>query len=389
MERAHIGIFGRCNAGKSTLLNLLTGAPTAMVSPRAGTTTDAVRKTGEITGVGPVVFIDTAGTDDHSPLGGQRMAATREAMRQVDLALLVFREWDGPEQELLETLQKEGIAVVLVRNEWGADDSRDNSDAADSACGHSGTFPREDGQNSPFLISLNALYGDPASLFDAISKALPHDEKPSLFGERVGVGDVVVLVIPIDGAAPAGRLILPQVQTIRELLDSHAITVVVQLTELAAALENVAPRLVVADSQVLAEVRELTPDEIEVTSFSILLAATKGDRALYERGLAAVDMLKEGDRILIAESCTHQSTCDDIGRVKIPHWLGEYTGVRLDFTVVPGLAPLPDDIADHALVVQCGGCMVTRRQIMNRLRRIDAAGVPVVNYGMLIQKIRR
>ncbi len=348
MERAHIAILGRCNAGKSSLLNLLTGAPTAVVSPEAGTTTDPVRKNSEVLGVGPVTFIDTAGWDDGSALGPQRVACTREAIRQADLALLVFREWGEPEEEILAELKKAGVAVVTVHN---------------------------------------LLTDDPAPIFEAIANALPREEKPSLFGENVKAGDTVLLVTPIDGAAPEGRLILPQVQTIRELLDKEAITIVVQPGQLAMALDKVTPSLIVTDSQVLKEVRAAAP-EIETTTFSILLAAAKGDRALYEKGLTAVGTLKDGGRVLIAESCTHQTSCEDIGRVKIPQWLEEYTGAKLDFTVLPGLAPLPDDLKEYALVVQCGGCMVTRTQLRRRIRAIAAAGVPVTNYGMLIQKIR-
>jgi small GTP-binding protein len=350
MERAHIAIFGRCNAGKSTLLNILTGAPTAVVSPEAGTTTDAVRKNSEILGVGPVTFIDTAGWDDNSTLGPERVARTREAMQQADLALLVFREWGAPEEEILAELNRVGVPAVRVHN---------------------------------------TLDDDPAPVFEAIRNALPPVERPSMFGGSVGAGDTVLLVTPIDGAAPEGRLILPQVQAIRELLDKQAVVVATQPEQLAGALKNIAPKLIVTDSQVLKEVRAVAPAEMEVTTFSILLAAAKGDRALYEQGLAAADTLRDGDRVLIAESCTHQTSCDDIGRVKIPRWLEDYTGARLAFTVVPGLAPLPADLADYALVVQCGGCMVTRTQLLRRLRTIAAAGVPVTNYGMLINKIRR
>lgn len=356
MERIHIAILGRCNAGKSSLLNLLTGAPTALVSPQAGTTTDPVRKNGEVLGIGPVTFIDTAGWDDGSVLGPQRVAGTREAIRQADIALLVYREWGTPEDEILSELEREGIPIVKVHNEW------------DDAHG--------------------ILTGDPDPLFKAITAALPRDEKPSMFGNNVKTGDTVLLVTPIDGAAPKGRLILPQVQAIRELLDKGVITLVVQPEQLTEALEKITPSLIVTDSQVLKEVLAAAPD-VETTTFSILLASVKGDRALYEKGLAAVDALNDGDRVLIAESCTHQTSCEDIGQVKIPQWLQEYTGINLSFTVLSGLAPLPDDLKDYVLVIQCGGCMVTRTQLQRRIRAITAAGVPVTNYGMLIQKIRR
>ncbi len=383
MERKHIAIFGRCNAGKSSLLNLLTGAPTAVVSPEAGTTTDLVRKNSEILGVGPVTFIDTAGIDDLSTLGAQRMARSREAIQQTDLALLVFREWGTPEEELLEQLNKAGVPVVPVQNKW-----------SECSCGADIRPTQEleslpEKQTLPYFVECNiSTESDPALMFEAIKNALPHSEKPSMFGESIGEGDIVLLVTPIDGAAPEGRLILPQVQAIRELLDSHAVVVAVQLQELGNALRGFRPKLIVTDSQVLKEVYALTPDGMEVTTFSILLAAAKGDHALYKKGLQAIDKLKDGDRILIAESCTHQTSCDDIGRVKIPQWLEKYTGAKLDFTVISGLAPLPDNLGDYALAVQCGGCMITRTQLLRRIRTVADAGVPVTNYGMLIQKIR-
>jgi small GTP-binding protein len=352
-NQIHIGIFGRCNAGKSTLMNLLAGGEVAIVSPEGGTTTDPVRKSCEVLGFGPVVLIDTAGVDDPSPLGARRMARTREAMEQVDAAIVVFRRWGAPEDDLVGQLEGLGVPIVRVENRVG----------------------------EPI---------DAERVFEDIKRALPEGAggAPSMFGDRVGEGEAVLLVTPIDGAAPAGRLILPQVQAIRELLDAHAVVSVVQPEQVAAAMATVKPVLVVADSQVLAEVRAAVGASVEVTSFSILLASARGDRDLYERGLAAVDALPDGARILIAESCTHQTSCDDIGRVKIPRWLEEYTGRRFSYTVVAGLAPLPDDLATYSLAVQCGGCMVTRSQLRNRLRQIARAGVPVTNYGMLISKIR-
>ena len=365
--KPHVGIFGRCNAGKSSLLNLIVGAETAIVSSESGTTTDTVRKGCEVAGLGPVIFIDTAGTDDGSPLGRQRVERTMEAMRQVDLALLVYREWGEPEEELLRKLGAMRVPVVVVNNSTDA--------AGDGLCVN--------------VASGNAKQRE--ALFDEIKRLLPESAytAPSMFGGRVVAGDAVLLVCPIDSGAPAGRMILPQVQAIRELLDNHAIPVVVQPAQIGRALDGLRPALVVADSQVFAEVREAVPTEIEVTSFSVLLAAAKGDYGLYLRGLDAVDMLKDGDRVLIAESCTHQAGCDDIGRVKIPRWLAEYTGRKLRFDVVSGLAPLPTDMAEYVLMVQCGACMVTRSQLRNRLRQAEEAGVPVTNYGMLIRKIRK
>lgn len=369
--KPHVGIFGRCNAGKSSLLNLLTGAETAIVSPESGTTTDTVRKSCEVAGLGPVIFIDTAGMDDGSPLGRQRVERTTEAMRQVDLALLIYREWGRPEEELLRQLDAMQVPVVVVNNSGEAAGDGLRVDVA------GGDAEQRKEQRE--------------ALFCEIKRRLPESAytAPSMFGGRVAAGDAVLLVCPIDSGAPAGRMILPQMQAIRELLDINAIPVVVQPEQIGRALDGFRPVLVVTDSQVFAEVRAAVPREIEVTSFSILLAAAKGDYELYLRGLDAVEALKDGDRVLIAESCTHQAGCDDIGRVKIPRWLAEYTGRKLRFDVVSGLAPLPADMAEYALMVQCGACMVTRSQLRNRLRQAVEAGVPVTNYGMLIREIRK
>ena len=372
-NKPHIGIFGRCNSGKSSLLNFIVGAQAAIVSPRSGTTTDVVRKGYEILGFAPVVFIDTAGIDDCSELGQKRIARTVETMRQIDLALLVYRDWGEPEEHLLARFRDMGVPVVVVYN---------------------GTKGGAAGINGCRVVTVDAVGGDALQrdgLLEEIKRRLPENSytAPSMFGSRVKEGDAVLLVCPIDGEAPAGRMILPQVQAVRELLDRHAMAVAVQPEEIAGAFAaGLHPTLVVTDSQIFPEVRAAIPQNIELTSFSVLLAAAKGDFDLYLAGLDAVDTLKDGDRVLIAESCTHQVNCEDIGRVKIPRWLEEYTGRTLRFDTVSGLAPLPDDLRSYALMVQCGACMVTRSQLHNRLRQAAEAGVPVTNYGMLIRKIR-
>lgn len=371
-NKPHIGIFGRCNSGKSTLLNFIVGTDAAIVSPQSGTTTDVVRKSYEILDFGPVIFIDTAGIDDDSALGRQRVARTMATIAQIDLALLVFREWGEPEQKLAATFEKSGVPYIPIHNGRGG-----GSAAGDT------------------VIEVDAKGNDAAQrekIMEEIKRCLPETSytAPSMFRGTVGAGDLVLLVCPIDSEAPAGRMILPQVQAIRELLDTHALTVVVQPAEIASVLAvGIRPALVVTDSQVYAEVRAQVPTEIEVTSFSILLAAAKGNVEQYLKGLEKVDSLKNGDRILVAESCTHQISCEDIGRIKIPRWLEDYTGKELQFTVVSGLDPLPDDLASYALMIQCGACMVTRTQLQRRLRHAAEAGVPVVNYGILIKKIRK
>lgn len=384
-NKPHIGIFGRCNSGKSTLLNFLTGTDTAIVSPEPGTTTDVVRKSYEISGFAPVVFIDTAGTDDASVLGAERVKRTHETICQIDLALLVFTEWGRHEQELIKLLDAASVPYIPVFNVSGTEGART---VLPSAVSQTGILP-----SGVFTADLLRAGGDVRNgLLDEVKKRLPENSYKtlSMFAGRVKEGDVVLLVCPVDSGAPAGRLILPQVQALRELLDRHAVGAAVQPGEVSGIFERgIMPSLVVTDSQVYAEVRKVVPEDIEVTSFSILLAAAKGDYELYLKGLDAVDILKDGDRILIAESCSHQVSCDDIGRVKIPVWLQEHTGKKLEFTVVPGLSPLPEDISSYALMLQCGGCMVTRSQLQNRIRKASSAGVPVTNYGMLIKKIRK
>ncbi len=363
-QTPHIGIYGVTNAGKSSLLNRLTGQQTVIVSPQAGTTTDPVRRSFEIAGYGPAVFIDTAGIDDTATeLGRLRVQKTLQTLTEADLAviLLLGAEPSAAERGLLDTVRANDIPALVLAN-------------------------RGDG-----------LCAD--EILERIRQAIPElsHEMPPFFGEHpLAAGDTVLLVCPIDGAAPAGRLILPQVQALRAALDIGAIAVTVQPEQLAAALRIHRPRLVVTDSQVFREVTatvtELCP-KTEITSFSVLLAQQKGNAAVYRKGLKAVDALKPGDRVLVIENCSHQVTCDDIGRTKIPGWLREYTGIgSLEFTFVSGRDPLPAELytsPDHyALAVQCGGCVSTRRAIQARIHAAVRNGVPITNYGMLIRKLQ-
>lgn len=349
----HIGIYGRCNAGKSSFLNYITDSDIAIVSPQSGTTTDPVRKSYEITGFAPVVWIDTAGLDDDSQLGVMRLARTMETVSQIDLALIVYRNWGKVEEEFARKLLDAGVPYLEIDNSAGF-----------------------------------ALRGE---ILENIKRAVPEAARriPGMFDGKIIVGDVVLLVCPIDSAAPAGRLILPQVQALRELLDGRAVAVTVQPSQVGEVFAmGLRPKLVVTDSQVFQEVGALVPEGTALTSFSILLAAAKGDMAVYEKGLSRVDALADGDRVLIVENCLHHANCEDIGRVKIPAWLKKHTGRELDLTFISGLSPLPIDLSAYALMVQCGGCMVTRSQLQNRIRQAVAAGVDVTNYGMLIKKIR-
>jgi len=382
MHRPHVGIYGRTNAGKSSLLNFLTGQNVAIVSPEAGTTTDTVRRVFEISGYGPVVFIDTAGLDDSSELGSKRTAASLSTLMEIELALVVVRgEVSSVEREFIDILRVNDIPYLLVYN--GIPGSADMALANNSAVSDPADFE--------YLHT--SLTGTADYLLEAVKSALPcagdmSDKAASFFGGKVGGGDIVIMVCPIDQGAPEGRLILPQVQALRAALDQHAISIVVQLSQLGQVLSSVNPAMVVTDSQVFEEVGKIVPANVPLTSFSILLAAIKGDPEVYGEGLKALDSLQEGDRVLILENCSHQTSCDDIGRVKIPRWIGEYTGSRQNFTIVSGRDPLPVDLAKYSLAVQCGGCMVPRRLIQSRIKAAVKAGVPVTNYGMLIRKLR-
>ena len=363
----HVGIYGVTNAGKSSLLNRLTGQQAAVVSPVAGTTTDPVRRVFEVADYGPVVFIDTAGINDTATeLGQLRVQKTLGTLLDVDLAVVMLTgsEPSGAECGLLDSIRANDVPYVLVP-ERGAELS------AEEILGRIVSALENEGRSSV--------------------------EVPPLFGDRyIAAGETVVFVCPIDSSAPAGRLILPQVQALRAALDVGAIGVAVQPSELPMALERYAPRLVVTDSQVFKEVSSITRDicpEAEVTSFSVLLAEQKGDGAIYREGLEAADTLKAGDRILIIENCSHQVTCEDIGRTKIPGWLREYTGLAdLEFTFVSGRDPLPAELYSEpgyfALAVQCGGCVATRRMVQARIHAARKNGVPITNYGMLIRKMR-
>lgn len=359
-----VGIYGVTNVGKSSLLNRMTGQQAAVVSPVAGTTTDPVRRIFEVAGYGPVLFVDTAGVDDEgSELGRLRVAGTWRTLAEVDLAvvLLAGDEPSEAERRLLDRIRANDVPYLLLP-----------SRAADLSA---------------------------EEVLRRICSAIPEaaGEMPPFFGERaIAPGEVILFVCPVDAGAPAGRLILPQVQALRAALDLGAVTVAVQPEQLAEALRLHTPGLVVTDSSVFPEVTALVRaahPETEVTSFSVLLAEQKGDAAVYREGLEAVDGLKAGDRVLIIENCSHQVTCDDIGRTKIPGWLREYTGIgSLEFTFVSGRDPLPEKLYDgsgyYALAVQCGGCVATRRMVQARIRAARCGGVPITNYGMLIRKVR-
>jgi len=345
-ERLHIAFFGLRNAGKSTLINAITGQEVALVSDVPGTTTDPVSKAMEILPLGPCLLTDTAGLDDVGTLGAERVRRSREVLATADVAVVVTATGVGPlEQALIDDCTRRGV---------------------------------------PHLVYAR---GEDVEAFKARLAAVAPVEPPHpLVGDLVAPGDFVVCVCPIDAAAPKGRLILPQQQVIRELLDVGATAVVVQARDLAATLAKLGPgkvRLVVTDSQAFGAVAKVVPREIPLTSFSIVFARAKGDLATYCAGVAAMGRLQDGDRVLISEGCTHRRQCGDIGTEKLPRWISAFTGRKLAFEWAHGNA-FPEDLAPYALVVQCGGCMLTRRAVQARLARCRAAGVPVTNYGVCI-----
>ena len=356
--------------GKSSLVNAISGQESALVSAVPGTTTDPVRKNIEILGIGPVTLIDTAGLDDTSELGDQRVAKTREVLHQVNLAILVYAgDFGAPEKEVVSYLRAQKIPFFIVHNKLDL-------------------FPKNPTEiEGAEVIPYSQKSPDNADLLAAIVRHMPVQayQTEDIFGGFIQQGDEVVLVMPIDSSAPQGRLILPQVQTLRGLLDLHAKAIALQPQELAAWLQKHTPKLVVTDSQAFKEVNAVVPRHIALTSFSILFSRLKGDFDLFLKSTPKIDNLQEGDKVLILESCTHSvNQCDDIGRVKIPHWLQQKTGKKLIFHIVSNLDPLPSDLSAYRLAVQCGGCMVTRAQILDRITRLAQAGIAVSNYGMTI-----
>ena len=377
-SKPHIGIFGRRNNGKSSLINTLAGQDIAIVSEIAGTTTDPVKKSMEITGLGPVILIDTAGIDDVGELGAKRVVRTIEALKTVDLAILVIadNQFGEPELELIEQFDDFIIPFFIVHNK------------SDIQTLESELAGRLTEQFKTDVIAFSCLTPDKEKLVAAIRKYMPQSayKTNTLVGDLIKYGDVVLLITPIDIEAPEGRLILPQVQVIRDVLDNDGVAVVIKEREVDAYIRKMSPKpsLVITDSQVFLKADAAIPKDIPLTSFSIVLARQKGDFENYVKGTPAIGKLKDGDRVLILESCAHHVSCDDIGRVKIPRWLSNFTGKQLKFDIVSGFDKLPVSIHDYALVVQCGGCVITRKQLISRLKPAVDAGIPVTNYGMAI-----
>ena len=377
-NQLHIGIFGRRNTGKSSLINMLTGQETAIVSDFAGTTADPVKKSVEIFDIGPAILVDTAGIDDLGEIGLKKIKRSVEVISRVDCAILLIagNQFGDYEVKLINQFVEQEVPYLIAHNK--NDINKIATITRSSIKQHS----------KAQIIDFNTYdSANKEKLIKALKRIIPETvhQQTSLIGDLVKPKDILLLITPIDSEAPEGRMILPQNQTIRDALDNHCITVVVRETELPDFLKRgITPALAVTDSQVFGYVAETLPEKIPLTSFSILFARMKGDFQLYKEGTDHLSQLKDGDNILILESCTHQTSCDDIGRVKIPELLKKHTGRDLRFTVVSGLSPLPENIESFALVIQCGGCMVTRKQLANRLRPFVKAGIPVTNYGMTL-----
>lgn len=416
-ERVHIGFFGRRNAGKSSLLNAVTGQELSVVSEVRGTTTDPVYKAMELLPLGPVMLIDTPGFDDEGTLGEQRVKKTKQVLEKTDIAVLVVDAAEGLaacDGELISLFREREISYMVAYNKsdvtsamkkqaapketfvfsaplmskcpMQSDVERESADLR--VTGETQTAPDEDKISNAIYVSAATGMGV-HELKEKLAAMLPDREERRLVADLVKPMDVVVLVIPIDSAAPKGRLILPQQQAIRDLLEASAVPMAVRETELREALVKLSdkPALVITDSQAFEEVAAVVPEDIPLTSFSILMARYKGFLKIAAEGVRAIDSLREGDRVLIAEGCTHHRQCDDIGTVKIPRFLKKYTGKNIVIETASGTG-FPEDLTPYALVVHCGGCMLNEREVLRRMRFAQRQGVPVTNYGIAIAQMK-
>ena len=378
MSKVHIGIFGRRNQGKSMLVNALAGQDIAIVSDVAGTTTDPVKKSMEIFGIGPCVLVDTAGLDDSGEVGEKRVAKSLESLKIIDIALLLIsnNQFGEAEKEVVEQFKKYDLPFVIVHNK------SDIQKLSPQCRQQLETF------GAPVIDCSAATKQGLEELIQAIVKTTPSSAycQENLLDEIIHEGETIVLVMPQDSEAPEGRLILPQVQVIRNILDNKAIAICLQPSELSTYLAIHQPDLVITDSQAFGEVAKIVPNSIPLTGFSIVLARSKGNFDNFIRGTQHLRQLQDGDTILMLESCTHLSSCEDIGRHKLPRLIQQFTGKQLNFQFVAALSPLPS-LDNIQMAIQCGGCMVTKRQLMNRIKEITDKGIPVSNYGMTLSLV--
>lgn len=394
-NRVHIGFFGRCNAGKSTLINMLTDQPVSLVSEVAGTTTDPVSKSMEILPLGPVVITDTAGIDDTTELGTLRMEKTEEVVKKINLAVYVLRTDEEPtadDMHWLGLLKQNNVPIALFINAINTkiDKENDKENNIENKTDASTYVETHKGLSELATVIGSADFTSKTKrleLLDLLGGLTPLDVEgdQTLLQGLVEEGDTIILVCPIDSAAPKGRLILPQVQTIREILDYKGLALVCQTEELPAMINSLKkpPKMVICDSQAFDRVDELTPDTIPLTSFSILMARFKGKLQDLVAGVEAIKNLKPGSRVLISEGCTHRRQCDDIGTVKIPNLLKKqgHTDLQLEFT---SGGAFPKDVSQYDLIIHCGACMLTRREVLRRIECAVVQGTPIVNYGVLI-----
>ncbi len=375
----HIGIFGRRNIGKSSFINALIQQDVAIVSDIAGTTTDPVKKTYEILGFGPVVLIDTAGIDDSGYIGEKRVKKTLNILNIIDLGILLISDniFENPEINIVNDFIKNNIPYFIVFNK--TDIVKPNADFKQKVL----KLTKKE------IVEFSSVNNSEIeSIISAIKLNIPDStfKISNLLGNKINKNDIVLLITPVDSEAPEGRMILPQVQVLRNVLDNNAICIVLKETELKYYFENnyPIPKMVITDSQVIKKACQAVPQNVPLTGFSVLYAKNKGNFDAYLKGTPKISELKENDKILLLESCTHHVSCDDIGRHKIPKWLKEFTGKNLSFEIVSGLSEMPQNIKEFSLVIQCGACMVTKKQVYNRLQIAIDAGVPVTNYGMAI-----
>lgn len=378
-DRLHIGIFGRRNVGKSSLINAISNQQIAIVSEIPGTTTDPVKKSIELKNIGAVVIIDTAGIDDNDELGKLRVDKTYKTIEEIDIAILVIAEnkFSDYEDNLIKKFNEYEIPFIIVANK--SDIYKIDNELINKVL-------------SKYNIKIIEISAEKNNNIDILLNELAkinskiQNKRKSLIGDLIQYGDIVLLITPIDNEAPEGRLILPQVQIIRDVLDNDCIAIVLKEKEVEIFLKTtgIKPKLAITDSQIFNRADAIIPKDIPLTSFSIILAYNKGDFEEYLKGTPKINELKDGDKILLLESCTHQISCDDIGRVKIPRWLSSFTGKKLEFTVVSGLDKLPESIDDYSLVIQCGGCVVTKKQLQNRIKKAQNHNIPITNYGMAI-----
>lgn len=385
-ERLHIGIFGRRNAGKSSLINAITGQDLAIVSDVKGTTTDPVKKAMELLPLGPVVLIDTPGLDDEGLLGQKRMEKALQALRQTDIVILTIpadAALDGLEKTLLQEAKKRGLPFFVVLNKTDLLADKKQIEEKEKEIAQALSVPLD------VIVAVSADKNEGIrALKEKLANGIPKEQERPLIRDLLSPGDLVVLVVPIDSAAPKGRLILPQQQVIRDSLEAGAVPVVTRDSELVQALSSLGkkPRLIVTDSQVFSAVAKIVPKDIPLTSFSILMARYKGDLEVQIAGAKAIETLQDGDTVLISEGCTHHRQCDDIGTVKMPRWIKEYTGKDLQFAFTSG-GEFPKDLSPYAMVVHCGGCTLPLQEMRYRISYGAKQEVAITNYGVMIAYI--